>query len=57
MSELSINFYLTAETLAMTVQAFWKMLNVSQGAKFQPTQAKVMALELADLIDDLGRIY
>jgi hypothetical protein len=41
----------------MTVQAFWKKLNVCQSAKFEPTEAKVMALELADLIDDLGRVY
>ena len=39
------------------MQAFWKKLNVYQSVKFEPTEAKVMALELADLIDDLGRVY
>ena len=57
MSELTTHFYKTAESLAMTVQSFWRKLNVSQSANFQPTLAKVMALDLADLIDDLSRVY
>jgi hypothetical protein len=57
MSQLTTRFYQTAESLATTVQAFWKKLNVNQSANFQPTQAKVMALDLADLIDDVSKVY
>ena len=57
MSQLTTHFYYSAESLATTVQAFWKKLNVSQSANFQPTDAKVMAFDLADLIDDVSKVY
>jgi hypothetical protein len=57
MSELSSQFYETAENLALAVQKFWKLLNVNQSANFQPKSTKDEGIVLAELIDSLAKVY